>query len=345
MGTPEEVKVGLLKFGDHEEKPKTLTAAEQSKEDMALEVAIIQGLYFETPSRKISGVREHRWGVPVLDPSSGYNYSVAWDPRSYYAISYGSRSGIKMSEEPIAESILGPALMRMRVAFSDNERGSHTANLKSGKINARVLGKRAHAGDPRLFRRKIMPGKKSYFVVIGMDVSGSTVGMNLQLEKRAVLAQSTLLARMGIPFAIYAHSGSYSGSHVGGLALDVYLIKEPHEPWDKSTQERLAKLGSDSCNLDGHFLEYLRKVCDRQQATDKVILYFSDGKMPAENYEEELQILQREIAVCRQKRYALLGVGIRTDSPARHGLETVQVDSDEDTAKVVRQLERKLESL
>ena len=83
-------------------------------------------------------------------------------------------------------------------------------------------------------------------------------------------------------------------------------------------------------------------MCDRVQATDKIILYCTDGKMPAENHDEELEILQREIKICKQKGYTLLGVGIRTDSPVRHGLDTVQVDEHSDVVKVVRHLEKRL---
>lgn len=89
-------------------------------------------------------------------------------------------------------------------------------------------------------------------------------------------------------------------------------------------------------------VEYYRKILDHRPETDKVILYYTDGKMPAENHDEELDILQREIRICRQKGYTLLGVGIRTDSPVRHGLDTVQVDGDEDIVKVVRHLEKRL---
>jgi hypothetical protein len=338
MGTPEDAKMGLLKFGDHEEKPKT---AQERADEKAIDQAIIQGLYFETPSRHITGVREHRWGVPQI--IGGFNFSQAWDEDGFYSI-MSRRSG-READMTIAESVLGPALMRMRVAFADNQRGHNQQHLKSGKVNGRVLGKRASLGDPRLFRKKIQPGKKNYLVVIGMDVSGSTAGVNIVLEKQAVMAQAELCRRMGIPFAIYAHSGNYwspTDGRASGFALDVYIIKEEHEPWDKGTQERLTKLGPDSANLDGHFLEYLRKRADESTATDTVILYYSDGKMPAENHDEELEILQREIAVCKKKNYTLLGVGIRTDSPARHGLDTVQVDSTEDVGKVVKHLEKRL---
>ena len=339
MGTPEDAKAALLTWGDHEEKPKTL---EEGKNEAAMDQAIIMGLYFETPSRDIKGVREHRWGQDLF--VGRHNTSTAWNSASLYGGFSRAQLGIDGDFTP-PESTLGPALMRMRVAFADNQRGDYQRNRKSGKINGRVLGKRAIQNDPRLFRKKSLPGKKNYFVLIGMAVSGSTVGRNISLEKEAVFAQAELLSRMGIPFAICAHSGNYTDpgrGRAGGLDLDIYLIKEPHEPWDNKPQERLTSIGPDAANLDGHTLEYYRKMCDRVQATDKIILYYTDGKMPAENHDEELEILQREIKICKQKGYTLLGVGIRTDSPVRHGLDTVQVDEHSDVVKVVRHLEKRL---
>jgi len=86
------------------------------------------------------------------------------------------------------------------------------------------------------------------------------------------MAQADLLNRMGIPFAIYGHSGNYHSPNDGraeGLDLDVYLIKDEREPWDSKTRVRLEKIGPDSANLDGHAMEYLRKRLDESNATDK----------------------------------------------------------------------------
>jgi hypothetical protein len=340
MGDAEEARAGLLKWGDHDEKPKTIAeTAEEEKANTALEKAIIQGLYFETPSRRIYGVREHYFGKPVI--VDGYNFSRAWEGR------FGGFNRKELGVEgdfSTPESILGPALLKMRTAFSENRRGAEARNLRSGKVDSRVLGRRAYHNDDRLFKKKTLPGKRDYFVLIGLDVSGSTVGMNIALIKKAAFAQADLLHRMGIKFAIYAHSGNYHSVHSyrDEFDLDIYHIKDPDQPWDDRTKRSLLELGPDAANLDGHTLEYYRKILDYRNETDKIILYYTDGKMPAENHDEELEILQREIAICKKKHYTLLGVGIRTDSPARHGLDTVQVDSNADVGKVVDQLKRKL---
>jgi hypothetical protein len=337
MGDADDAMEGLLKVEQHDEKPET---AEMRANDEAMEVAVIQGLYFETPSTAVTGVRENKFGTPSDTSRARRN---SWE-KAETVVNERQRIilGIDGDFDP-QEEILGPALLHMRVVFSDNQRGKNHIHLKSGRVNGKVLGKRAPVHDPRLFKKRTQPGKKDYLVVIGVDISGSTTGENLVLTKKAVMAQATLLSRMGIKFAIYAHSGAYTDRSLGRtMVLDMYEVKNAEEPWTEGTKDRLRKLSAYEVNIDGHALEYLRKVADRSQATDKVILYYSDGKMPAENYDEELEILQREIKICHQKGYALLGVGIRTDSPVRHGLDTVQVDEDSDLVKVVRHIEKRL---
>jgi hypothetical protein len=339
-GTPEDMEKGVIHLGDHD-RPEQME--EGSPVDEAVTTAIVQGLYFETPSRHIKGVREHFWGKPIIQ--GGTNLSQGWDREGWTDAGYDAKSIGLEADLDIPESVLGPALLRMRVAFADNKRAKLEGNKKSGRVKGKVLGKRAFHGDERVFQKKHLPGKKDYFVLIGIDISGSTVGVNIGLAKRAAIAQADLCARMGIRFAVYAHTGQVSSVFLGrkgGIDLDIYHIKDADEPWDKGVRERLEELCPSAANLDGHTLEYYRKVCDRQKETHKVILYYTDGKMPAENHDEELDILQREIRVCRQKHYTLLGVGIRTDSPVRHGLSTVQVDDDADLVKVIQHLERAL---
>lgn len=312
--------------------------AEESADDRsAVEVAIIQGDYFETPSTRIHGIREHRNMDGSTKPEA--NVANGWVGRSTNL--FTDRELGKSGEFRPSETILGPALLRMRVAFSDNQRGRDVNQLKSGKINARALGKRAWGDDERLFKKRIRPGKRSYFVMIGGDVSLSTAGTNIVLIKKSMLAQAELLDRMGIPFAMACHSGN--GTRTESLSVDIYWIKEPDEPWTDVQRQRLEAIGPDAGNIDGHTMEFYRKVLDRVTATDKVLMYYTDGKMPAANAEEELEILQREIKVCRQKQYTLMAVGINTDSPIEHGLDTVQVNGEEDVVKVVQHIEKRLE--
>jgi cobalamin biosynthesis protein CobT len=336
MGSPEDLELILEKWENHTEKPKSVAEQNEQKAiDKALETAVIQGIYFTHPSKAVAGVREHFHGKPVIEESQ--DWSQAWGKSSHR---YGSKTDLN-----IPEQVIQPALLTTRRAFSDNQRGAKLTGKRSGKVNTRSLGRKAWSGDDRLFQKKILPGKKDYFVVIGMDISGSTIGRNLALEKRAIMAQATLLDRVGIPFAIFAHTGNYASYmdyESRGMMLEVYHLKDANEPWNTKTIGRLDEIGSSAANLDGHALEFLRKKADESDATNKIILYYSDGKMPQENHDEELEILQREIKLCRNKNYTLLGIGIRTDSPRRHGLDTVEVNEDSDLVKVIRHLEKRL---
>lgn len=345
-GGPDEVIRVLKIFGDHEEKPKTVRASNEEKaKTSAVDRAVVQGIYFETPSRTVYGFHFRRF----TDHRNGSDFSV-WDG-GRYGYAYGQEGDISTPE-----GVLGPALLKMRRVFSDNARAKEERNKKTGRLNSKVLGSRAFHDDERLFKKKTLPGKKSYFVLIGIDISGSTIGMNLALAKTAAMAQANLCDRMGIDFAVYAHSGQYYaadgdpegiwGGAGGGSQLwgDIYIIKESSEPWSTDIRKRLENIGSAQANLDGHTIEQYRKICDAHKATDKIILYYTDGKMPAENRDDELEVLMREIQICKKNNHTLLGVGIRTDSPMRHGLDTVQVDSNADIARVVEHLARRLRS-
>lgn len=328
MGSPDEVDPVIKQWGQHDEKPKSVA---ERQEETAVDRAIVQGIYFTRPSKNVFGVKERRF-------NESQDHASAW--RRY---KFGQKVG-QIADIEVPESILQPAILKMRRAFTDNQIGALDTNRRSGRINRRVLGRRAWNEDDRLFSKKTQPGKKDYEVIIGMDISGSTIGRNLALEKRAIMAQATMLDRVGVPFSIVAHTGDYhdgTRTHMG-LDLQIYHIKDHGEPWNDKTIERLQAIGHSAANLDGHALEYLRKRADESRAVEKIILYYSDGKMPAENHDEELEILTSEIALCRQKGYTLLGIGIRTDSPSRHGLDTVEVHEDSDLVKVVQHLARRL---
>jgi hypothetical protein len=310
----------------------------------AVDNAIIQSIYFEQPSQHIVGLRVWKYDEREVDVVTRPWHS--WGG-TMYSGSYSSRRGQRI--DPVGEDILGPALMRMRVVFSDNQRAHRTRNQRSGRIDARTLGKRGWSGDDRLFGRKINPTKKDYFVAIFLDVSGSTNGVNLKMIKEAALAQAELCHRMGIAFAVYAHTGSPlkmpdSDYDWGNMWVDLYEVKAPDQGWDDKARAALLELNPSAANLDGHTLEFARKLVEAQTQTNKIILYYSDGAMPLENHDEELEILQREIAHCRMRRIGLAGVGVRTDSPSRHGLDTVQIDDSAEVGKVVTHLERHIMS-
>jgi hypothetical protein len=332
-GTADDVRRALGQLGRHDEGTHEHDHPHLTEGEIAeIKKAITQLEYFEGPSENVTGVEIFKHDQLTARASAWRNVFFGMRPSAYLG---------EGGDFYTPQSVLGPALLKMRVAFAENKRGKVEHNRKSGRIDGRVLGRRVHTDDARLFRKKTLPGKRDYFVVIGIDVSGSTAGMNLMLAKRAAMAQAELCQRTGVKFSVYAHSAGWDDDH-NGMSMLIYEVKNADEPWNDNTKTRLCDLSSDQGNLDGHTIGFYRRMLDASQATDKVMLYYTDGAMPASNYEEELEVLKTELAICKKKGYTVLGVGIRTDSPTKHGLETVQVDDDADLIKVVNILEKRL---
>lgn len=319
------------------EQLEKLFDCEQVKNDgrpadkRAVEVAVIQSAWFEGPSATIAGVKFHHWKDRLK--KSGIRWDDGWE-------------GVSRLESLMPpESVMTKAVTHGRVVFSDNKRTKVVRNKKAGRIAPGKLH-RAALGDERLFAKKERPGRKDYFGVVMLDVSGSNASGTIVQLREMAMAQGEFLDRLGVPFEMYAHTAlptpDYYTSDARTLTLDLYPVVGEGERWTKESRERVSKLEACCANLDGHALEFARKRCDAVRATDHFILYSSDGQMPAENYDEELDILQRELKVCQQKGYTVQGVGLGTDSPSKHGLDTVIVNSSADIALVVKQLEKRL---
>lgn len=282
--------------------------------------AIFQAAHFDTPSRFIQFTKEY---TDTEDPEA-----MSW--RGGY--SYDSSA----EKIEVPRQLVTASIARMRRIFHDNKATRMEGNLKRGKsFDARTLGYRIPVEDPRIMKKRLRPGKKDHSVLIGLDVSGSTAG---GLDRHIIAmgaAQAELCEATGVEFAVYAHTGM-------GSYLEIYIVKTWDEPWGPEQKRKLARLRGSTANLDGHTMEYYRKAIQRRRTTDKLMLYFTDGAMPAENYDEELYLLQREISMCQKLGIKLVGVGVRTDSPKEHGLDTIRCDRMDDIPAMITELEKRL---
>lgn len=302
-----------------------------------LERAIRQWGAFDAPSERISWQEEHREHAPN---STGIMDPWEWE--------YYNNSGLADRIVP-EEGIIGPALAKLRAAFSDNRRTRSTVDLKKGKINTRVLATRVPSGDNRVFRRDDKPGKRDYWVLIGVDISGSTHGDVCEQMKSAVMQKAEMLARIGIPFEVVAHTANNAtnadGGRVPGIVNHLVVVKEANEPWNDAARDRLRRLKGEGVNLDGHTIEAFRKRAEKRREVGKIILYYTDGAMPAYNNAEELQIMQREFGILKRLGALLVGVGVGTDSPKRHGLDTMAFNSNDDIPALVDGLRKRIEKM
>jgi hypothetical protein len=294
-----------------------------------LAIAILQALIWDQPSVSLRG-------MSILDFP---HQRTGWVERNW---------GSDPKDYMPSEGIIGRLAMAAKLAFEENQRSKYQVNRKSGRVNPRALAKRVPAEDPRMFRKKLVPGKFSHHVVIGMDCSGSTSGstadgkdMVIARSKRAVFAQAEYLSRLGISFEIWAHSAGYGLETADYNDAQGWLlaVKRAGQPWDAAAKRRLACVQPVSGNVDGHTLEFYRKQAEQSNALQKHVCYYTDGAMPMMNYDDELEVLVYNIDYCRKHNINLLAVAIETDSPADHGFNTVRVDSDDDLIKVVEQLQ------
>lgn len=326
-GTPEDVEEAFQVFAEHDEDGNVETD-ETDTDRLATELAVLQGQHFDAPSRHVLQMYEHRRG----DPVRSHKATNAWG---------GYESGQVDDFKPPEHDVNG-SLLRLRRVFAENKRAKRTSH-RSGRVNASRLAS-VRTGNKEVFTRASLPGKRDYAVTIALDASGSTGGTPLRVIKQMGMVLGEMMSRLGVQFSITAHEGQpvgYSG-RAPVYEMDVWRIKEWNDPWDNSSKENLAQLSSGYNNLDGHAMEFFRKELDRVTATDKVIIYVTDGAMPEANRHEELQVLKRELLTCKKNGYHVIGVGINTDSPRKHGLDTVEVRGTDDIGKVVAKLEEYL---
>jgi hypothetical protein len=225
-------------------------------------------------------------------------------------------------------------------------------------------------GNRRVFRRIDKAAKRSYSVLIGVDLSGSTQSssptygesVNDRLVK-LVFRQAELLHKAGIPFAIVGHTGFSRHTHSMGMltpgdeaallaagvdrgtsTTDLFLAKGFKEHWNENTQLALCSWEPGAKNLDGQTMKHYIRMLSRQRATDRLLLYYTDGQMPAEDGARQRIILERELkrahAWSKRKhdRLTVIGVGYGCNDPEKYGLDTILVDDTSTLAEQVSQV-------
>ena len=253
------------------------------------------------------------------------------------------------------------AQRKLADALGMNRRSASTPNLVRGRLHGSKLA-RVATGNRRVFRRIDKPRKRSYAVLIGVDQSGSTYGMEERQLVELAYAQATLLDRLGVPFAVAGHTGSgYDCEHAaeesfrervtadfGGQyahLATIQLVKNFAEPWDEAAKSGVGALHASHQNLDGLTMRtYIDMLCT-QRATDRILLYYTDGAMPAEDPINQKVMLE---AQCRRakamqklpdRRVHVVGIGLNTDSPSQYGLDTIEVDGSDMEAGVTKVVE------
>lgn len=293
------------------------------------------------------------------DQTAAIDEAVKW--QKFDAPPKGIRDFYEQEADPWVAKRYGPIdwdpglvsgeTAHLRAVFALNRKRRLTGSLKKGSRLDSPNLHRIASEDYRIFGKQDRPDKRDWFVLVGLDDSASTHSNGAASVIRELgLAIGEMLTGVGIKFAMYGHGGlsnnpSSRSGHDGSWAVRHLIIKSPDEPWTPESKDRLSALGRDDCcNYDGHTLEQYRKIIQTRRETDKMILYVTDGAMPMMNFDEELEVLQRELQILRRQRVHLVGVGYRTDSPKQHGMDTISIQDGRDLPSLVHGLRERLES-
>jgi hypothetical protein len=116
------------------------------------------------------------------------------------------------------------------------------------------------------------------------------------------------------------------------MTTDLYIAKTFKEPWNELSRLSLSSLQSCNANLDGQTMRAYMRMLASQRATDRILMYYTDGQMPAEDGIRQGRILNRELAKAKawsrrkHDRLTVVGVGYGNKDPENYGLDTIYVD-------------------
>lgn len=286
-----------------------------------MEQVILKALVFDDADSMCTGVSVFQRGES----------SPGWDNSEYSSVF-----------QPIERTDLSPSILHARRVFSDSKLDKNVRNLKKGKIATAKLGARAwNKQDERLFQRKIRAEGIDDEIVIGMDLSGSTrYRWNASIKKTA-FAMADVLAAVGVKFSVYGHTTDDAWDDYE-FQQEMYLAKAVSDPWGPTQQDLLSRLAGLEGSLDGHNLEFYRKVLMRSTARRKTLVYYTDGRIPETNHIEESVIITRELALYKQLGFNILCVAFGTDGPKKYGLDTIKIKGPDDIVTVIKELEKRL---
>ncbi|WKW85527.1 CobT-like cobalamin biosynthesis protein [Rhodococcus phage Reynauld] len=317
---PGQILAALEQISGHAE-----VGEDEDLDTAVLALAIEQSEVFDNYSLDVGGIRIHRRGEG--DAYSRFNRH--W-------------TKFRHTHQPVPEVALADSVRRARQVFSESRLDRNVRNLRRGKLDPRTLAKRGWGDDDRVFRKKLRAEGVDFEVVIGMDISGSTADGCIELIREAAEAMGNVLHRVGVDFSVYAHTTSGGREDDPTLMQRMYEVKRTREPWTQDVRASLAGLLPCMSSVDGHNLEFYRKVLDRSRARRKALVYFTDGEIPAVNPEEEKRIIVREAEIYASRGYTVMAVGIGNDSPKDYGLDTIRIDRADDIVTVLVELEKRI---
>jgi nitric oxide reductase NorD protein len=152
--------------------------------------------------------------------------------------------------------------------------------------------------------------KRDIAVAFLIDMSRSTKGATIELEKEALIIMSEALSEVGDSFAVFGFSGDNRDN------VDYYRIKSFDDPYDPGVKKRLSAVTDRFENRDGTAIRHtIGKLRKRPERT-KLMILLSDGKPVDKEYSGPYAIEDTRLALKEALHYGIRSFCITVDRTA-----------------------------
>jgi len=155
-----------------------------------------------------------------------------------------------------------------------------------------------------------------------VDMSGSTRGSTIALEKEALVIMSESLCELGDSFSIYGFSG-YTRENVS-----FYIIKEFCDAYDHEIAQRISSIEHDRGTRIGPAIRHTTTKLRERDEKIRMLILLSDGRPEDREYYDTYGIEDTRMALKEAQRYGIRPFCITVDNKAQEYLHRMYSHSN-----------------
>ncbi|MBI4764302.1 MAG: VWA domain-containing protein [Deltaproteobacteria bacterium] len=178
--------------------------------------------------------------------------------------------------------------------------------------------------------------KRDIAVAFLIDMSRSTKGATIELEKEALIIMSEALNEVGDAFAVFGFSGDNRDN------VDYFRIKSFDDPYDHPVKKRISAITDCFENRDGTAIRHTISKLRRRSERTKLLILLSDGKPVDKEYSGTYAIEDTRLALKEARHYGIRTFCITVDRTAAEYLPRMYSHSSWTVIDEVNKLPEKI---
>jgi nitric oxide reductase NorD protein len=178
--------------------------------------------------------------------------------------------------------------------------------------------------------------KRDIAVAFLIDMSRSTKGATIELEKEALIIMSEALNEVGDAFAVFGFSGDNRDN------VDYFRIKSFDDPYDHTVKKRISAITDCFENRDGTAIRHTISKLRRRPERTKLLILLSDGKPVDKEYSGTYAIEDTRLALKEARRYGIRTFCVTVDRAAAEYLPRMYSHSSWTVIDEVNKLPEKI---